>query len=258
MTLRVAILGPGRAGRSLANAFAAAGIEASLVGRGQRVPRADAVLVTVRDDDLPAALDSLTTLPADTVVLHASGVTDVDRVGAHPTGTFHPLVPLANPDAGETMMRGAWIGVDGDAEAIAIARRLAGAIGAHVLEIPPGAKAGYHAAAVIASNFPIVLAAAAEREMRRLGVDPETAHGAVAHLMWTSIEHVEALAPERALTGPVSRGDVGTIERNLAALADDPAVRDLYVAATRIAIEIARAAGTDPARLSEIQSLLFP
>jgi len=259
VTLRVAILGPGRAGRSLANALTAGGIEViGLIGRDQPIGPADVVLITVRDDDLPAALDTLSTLPAGVVVLHASGVTDVQPVEGHPTGTFHPLVPLANPETGASLLRDAWIGVDGDPAAIAISRKLAAAIGAHVLIIPPGAKPGYHAAAVIAANFTAVLAAAAEREMARAGLDPPSAHAAVAHLMRASIAHVAALGPERGLTGPVARGDVGTIQRNVAALAGDPLVRDLYISATRIAIELAKAVGTDPERLCEIEKLLHP
>ena len=266
MTPRVAIVGPGRAGRSLATALSAAGIEITgLIGRGQRIGSADVVLVTVRDADLPDALRGLGILKKGTVVLHASGADDpVEALAAlrragHPAGTFHPLVPLADPEVGPSVMRGAWIGVDGDPGAIATAESLAAAIGAHVLRIPAGAKAaGYHAAAVIAANFTAVLAGAAEREMCRAGLEPRSAHAAVAHLMRTSIEHVAALGPERGLTGPVVRGDAGTIQRNLAALAGDPAVRDLYVAATRIAIQLARAAGTDAERLDEIDRSLHP
>ena len=266
MILRVAIVGPGRAGRSLANALSGAGIEITgLIGRGQRVASADVVLVTVRDADLPDALRGLGDLPKGTVVLHASGADDpvealaTLRRAGHPAGTFHPLVPLADPEVGPSVMRGAWIGVDGDPGAIAMAESLATAIGAHVLRIPDGAKAaGYHAAAVIAANFTAVLAGAAEREMCRAGLEPRSAHAAVAHLMRTSIEHVATLGPERGLTGPVVRGDVGTIRRNVAALAGDPAVQDLYVAATRIAIQLARAAGTDAERLDEIERSLHP
>jgi predicted short-subunit dehydrogenase-like oxidoreductase (DUF2520 family) len=244
--LRVAILGPGRAGRSIANALGAAGIAVDLIGRGDPITPADVVLVTVRDGDLPAALCGLRDLQDGAVVLHASGGTDPEaelnalREAGHPVGTFHPIVPLADPDTGPTMLRGAWIGVDGDAPAITVAESLAAAIGAHVLAIPAGAKAGYHAAAVIAANFTAVLAAAAERTMRRAGLEAAQAHAAVSRLMRVSIDHVAALGPERALTGPAARGDMDTIERNIAALADDPAVRDLYVAATRIAIELAR------------------
>ena len=258
MTLRVAIVGPGRAGRSLANAFTAGGIPVvGLIGRGQPLVPADVVLVTVRDDDLAAAVSGLQGLPDGTIVLHASGAREV-RAAGHPTGTFHPLVSLADPDAGARLLRGAWIGVEGDPEARDAARTLASAIGAHPLFIPPGVKAGYHAAAVIASNFTAVLAAAAEREMRRIGIEARAAHAAISHLMGSAQEGVTALGPERALTGPVSRGDAGTVRRNLEALAEDPAARDLYVAATRIAIELAKKAGTNPERLDEIARALHP
>lgn len=260
MTLRVAILGPGRAGRSLANAFAAAGVPVlGLIGRQSDravLASADVVIVTVKDDDLAAALESLSTLPSDTVVLHTSGVYDGPPAGTHATGTFHPLLSLPNPEAGASMLRGAWIGVDGDPRAIQVGEHLAGAIGALAFEIPPGGKSAYHAAAVIASNFSTVLAAAAEREFRRVGVEPLPARGSVVQLMRSALEGIEALGPAKALTGPVARGDAGTVARHLDALKNDPAVRDLYVAATRIAIDLARAQGTNPERLGEIEQLL--
>jgi predicted short-subunit dehydrogenase-like oxidoreductase (DUF2520 family) len=266
VTLRVAVVGPGRAGKSLASALRAAGVDvAGLAGRGDRIPNANVILVTVRDGDLDAALGDLTSrgLEPGAIVLHASGVDDpaaaLDalRAGGHPAGTFHPLVPLADPEAGAAALRNAWIGVDGDPPAVAAGEHLALRLGAHVLRIPRGAKSGYHAAAVIAANFPVVLAAAAERELRHAGVEAGPARSAVAHLMRTSIDHLAGLGPERALTGPVARGDVGTIVRNLAALADDPLLRDLYVTASRLAVDLARARGTVSAeRLDEIERAL--
>jgi predicted short-subunit dehydrogenase-like oxidoreductase (DUF2520 family) len=273
VTLKVVILGPGRAGRALAAALRAAGIEVlGLVGRrpsaGEHATAfaaADVVLVTVRDGDQSTALAGLAErgLKRGAVVLHASGATDpaaaLDRLRAdgHPAGTFHPLVGLSDPNTAAAVLRGAWIGVDGDDAAVTVSESLAAALGGHVLTIPRGAKPGYHAAAVIASNFPAVLAAAAEREMRHAGIDSASARAAVAHLMRAAIDHVASLGPERALTGPVSRGDPGTVARNIAALADDQALHDLYVAATRVAIELARAAGTTSVeRLDEIRRAL--
>jgi predicted short-subunit dehydrogenase-like oxidoreductase (DUF2520 family) len=266
VTFRVAVVGPGRAGKSLASALRAAGVDVvGLAGRGERIPKANVILITVRDGDLVSALGDLTSrgLEPGAIVLHASGADDpaaaLDalRASGHAAGTFHPFVPLADPDAGAIALRNAWIGIDGDPAAVAAAEQLAAAVGAHVLRIPSGAKPGYHAAAVIAANFPVVLAAAAERELRHAGVEPGPARAAVAHLMRTSMDHLAALGPERALTGPVARGDAGTIARNLAALADDPHVHDLYVTASRIAVDLARAAGTVSAeRLNEIERRL--
>ncbi|HEY0969883.1 MAG TPA: DUF2520 domain-containing protein, partial [Gemmatimonadales bacterium] len=194
---RVFVLGAGRAGRSLAAALAAAGRpvvglhgrrppesgpRAATAGetaeswgelRGTRISDADVVLVTVRDSELEAALGQLTAAPLEprAVVLHASGATDPGGLGAlreagHPAGTFHPLVPLSDPARGAELLRNAWIGVDGDGEATSAARELAAAVGARVLEIPAGARPAYHAAAVFASNFPVVLAAAATSLLR--------------------------------------------------------------------------------------------
>jgi predicted short-subunit dehydrogenase-like oxidoreductase (DUF2520 family) len=275
VTLKVVILGPGRAGRALAAALRAAGIEVlGLVGRrpsgGEHVSAfaaADVILVTVKDGDQTTALTGLAErgLKPGAVVLHASGATDpakaLDKLRAdgHPAGTFHPLVGLSDPSTAAAVLRGAWIGVDGDPAAVAASESLTSALGGHVLMIPRGAKPGYHAAAVIAANFPAVLAAAAEREMRHAGIESGPARAAVAHLMKASIDHVASLGPERALTGPVSRGDVGTVVRNLAAVADDRALHDLYVAATRVAIELARAAGTTSAEnLDAIARALVP
>lgn len=265
MTLRVAILGPGRAGRSLANALTAGGIEViGLIGRDQPIGHAEVVIVTVRDSDLANALGTLRGLEPGTIVLHASGVDDPAealnalRRAGHPAGTFHPLVPLANPDTAVNVLRHAWIGIDGDPEAKEVSRTLAAAIGAHPLFIPSGAKPGYHAAAVIAANFTAVLAGAAERELQHVGLEARAAHAAVSHLMRVSIANVAELGPERGLTGPVTRGDATTIARNLAALADQPAVRALYISATRIAVDLARASGADPEGLCEIEKLLLP
>ncbi len=197
------------------------------------------------------------------VVLHASGATDpveamqALRAAGHPAGTFHPIAPLAAPERAAATLKGGWIGVDGDAPAVAAAECLARVLGARVLRIPPGAKAGYHAAAVFASNFPAVLLAAAEEKLRQLGVEPEAADGAALHLLLASVANVAALGAERALVGPVSRGDAGTVRRNAAALASDPLLQDLYVAASRVALEVARGAGTaSVAQFDEVERAL--
>ena len=117
--------------------------------------RANVVLVTVRDTQLPAALSELLVAPFDphAVILQASGgVSPANRSkgpsrAGHPVGTFHPLVPIPHPDHAAALMRGAWNGVDGDPAAIQTARALAAATGANVLTIPSQGRAAYHAAA---------------------------------------------------------------------------------------------------------------
>jgi len=273
--MRVFVMGAGRAGRALAHAMRASGV--AVVGLHGRRPAGDAtsgalppslstatvVLVTVRDGELDAALGELATanLAPGAVVLHASGsaqpaALDALRAQGHPGGTFHPLLPLADPVRAAEQLRGAWIGIDGDAVAREASRAIAAAIGARVLEIPEGAKARYHAAAVIASNFPVVLLSLASQLLTASGVDAEAARGALSRSLSAAAENLRAHEPRAALTGPVARGDVDTVRAHLAALASSPALLEIYRALSREALPLAAAAGADPARLRDLARVL--
>jgi predicted short-subunit dehydrogenase-like oxidoreductase (DUF2520 family) len=225
--------------------------------------RASVVLVTVRDSQIDAAIRELIDagLPPHAVVLHASGsaepaMVETLRARGTPAGTFHPLVPLADPARAAEMLRGAWVGIDGDERARECARALAAALGAHPLEIPAGQKGRYHAAAVVASNFPAVLLLLGERLLTESGIAPEVARSALRPLFLAAAENLRARPAAEALTGPIVRGDVETIQLHLAALATDPEALAAYRALSLPALELARVGGTDAARLAEIRTAL--
>ena len=277
MTGGVFILGAGRAGRGLSRALRASGVK--VIGlHGRRAERdpdtvtggalpatissAEVVLVAVRDGQLDEALGELAAaaLAAGTVALHVSGSAEPSltalRAAGHPCGTFHPLVPLADPARAPELLRGAWIGTDGDAGAVAVAEELAATLGAHTLRIPTGEKAAYHAAAVIASNFPTVLAAVAAQLMAKIGIDERDAWGAIRALMRGAVTNLDTELPARALTGPIARGDAGTVEKHLAALSSEPGVRALYATLSVAAVELARQGGADDGALGAITRVL--
>jgi predicted short-subunit dehydrogenase-like oxidoreductase (DUF2520 family) len=213
---RVFILGAGRAGRGLARALRARGADVRLHGRRRdggpdavtagAIPEAlggaGVALIAVQDGQLEAALSELLRArpAAGTVVLHASGSAEpeaLDRVRAagYPAGTFHPLLPLADPSRAPVLLDGGFVGIEGDGAAVAAAERLAERVGAHVIRIPRGQKARYHAAAVFASNFPTVLAGIAERLLRTSGVEAERARAAVLSLMAAAVANVREQPP---------------------------------------------------------------
>jgi len=263
---RVFILGAGRAGRGLARALRASRVDVALHGR-RAEPAPDQVtagalppslggatiaVIAVQDAQLDAALGEL--LAANpvpgTVVLQASGSAEpatltAARGAGYPAGTFHPLLPLADPARAAVRFHGGYVGVDGDEAAIAAARRLAARLGARTLVIPAGEKARYHAAAVFASNFPAVLAAVAERLLRESGVEGGVAHSAVLSLMSAAVENLRGQPPAAALTGPVARGDAETVRRHLAALQADHGAREAYVALSRVALEVLASGGEE-------------
>jgi predicted short-subunit dehydrogenase-like oxidoreductase (DUF2520 family) len=267
-------------GRGLFRAFRASGVE--VVGfHGKRasgiasssgpLPReiagANVVLVCVRDNQLDAAMSEILAaaksdmLTAGTVVLHTSAIAEPRGLGAlaeagFPGGTFHPLVPFADPEIAAELMRKAWIGIDGDTAARNASRRLAGHLGARTLEIPTGSKPAYHAVAVISSNFPVVLASVATRLLHELGVPEASAYQAVESLISGALTNMRQSMPDDALTGPVVRGDADTVAQHLRALESHPAAREVYRALSLAAVDIAARRGTDPKKLAAIGGLL--
>ncbi|HEX6628610.1 MAG TPA: Rossmann-like and DUF2520 domain-containing protein [Gemmatimonadaceae bacterium] len=282
MSERVFIIGPGHVGRGLFRAFRASGVE--VVGlHGKRpsgvatsngdIPKeaaqANVVLVCVRDPQLDDAINEITIATRDgritrgTVVLHTSAIAEPAGLPAltsagFPGGTFHPLVPFSDPDISADLLRRAWIGIDGENAAKNASRRLAGHLGARTLEIPPGRKPAYHAAAVIASNFPVVLASVAGHLLHDIGIPDASAYQAVDSLMSGAIANMKQTLPDDALTGPVVRGDAETVAKHLRALEGRDSAREVYRALSNAAVEIARHRGTDPRKLAAVGGMLRP
>lgn len=284
MSERVFIIGAGQVGKGLFRAFRAASVD--VLGLHSRRPTAlatssghlpsaiadaNTVIVAVRDEQIDDALAELVDatspsgrrrLASGTVVVHTSGGAEPEMLSRLSSmglggGTFHPLVPFANPEHAPELLRKGWIGIDGDDSARATSRRLAGHLGARTLDIPPGMKPIYHAAAVISSNFPVVLEAVAARLMTDVGIPDNSARQAVHSLIEAAISNTAGARAEDVLTGPVVRGDADTVHRHLQALRHDPDARALYRRLSFAALEIAARRGVDPNALAEIQRLLL-
>jgi predicted short-subunit dehydrogenase-like oxidoreductase (DUF2520 family) len=104
--------------------------------------------------------------------------------------------------------------------ALEFAERLAGGLGMTAFEIDDSGRAAYHAAASMASNFLLALKAAAEEVAGGAGLEPEEARALLLPLIRQTVENHAAVGPERALTGPVARGDEETVAAQRAAVAE--------------------------------------
>lgn len=282
MSERVFIIGPGHVGRGLSRAFRTSGVR--LIGlHGKRasgfasstgllpsdISSANVIIVAVRDSQLDAAIDELIDAEAKrqlapgTVILHTSAIAEPAgletlRGKGFAAGTFHPLVPFADPDASANLLRNGWIGVDGDNAAVNASRRLAGHIGARTLDIPAGNKPAYHAAAVMASNFPVVLASVAARLLKDIGIPEGSSLQAVTSLMGGALSNMQQAVPDDALTGPVVRGDTETIGKHLRALTSHGDASEVYRALSVAAVTIAQRRGTDPKKIAALTGILSP
>jgi predicted short-subunit dehydrogenase-like oxidoreductase (DUF2520 family) len=233
----VRIVGPGRAGTSLALALTAAGWPApELTGRGADLaPAAHGVdlLVLATPDGVLAEVAGAVDPDPSTVVVHLAGSLGLDVLAPHPRrASVHPLVALPDPQLGAVRLRGAWFGVsrDGDPAALAIPAALGGRI--LTLEEDRTTRARYHAAACIASNHLVALLGQVERVAGLAGVPLD----AYLDLVRATVDNVAALGPVAALTGPAARGDDATVARHLAVLpeAERPAYEVLVEEARRL------------------------
>jgi predicted short-subunit dehydrogenase-like oxidoreductase (DUF2520 family) len=120
--------------------------------------------------------------------------------------------------------------------------------------VPPGSKALYHAALVIASNYTVTLYAAAERLLLSMGADRAAADAALNALVGVTVENLRRQGVPDALTGPLVRADVGTLAAHLRALRDaDPALEEVYRALARLTYPLVEARGVS---LDPIEHLL--
>ncbi|MEO7295659.1 MAG: Rossmann-like and DUF2520 domain-containing protein [Candidatus Limnocylindria bacterium] len=262
----VAIVGAGRVGLSLGRALSHAGHVVTMLTRGKQTVSgglvsmaswsdalhgADVVMAAVPDDAIGPVADELMRLERITahhIVLHCSGMHDrsalaaLDATGAA-LGSLHPLMTFIAPAGDPALLDRTPAVLEGDRRAVAAARTLAGSLGmSPVIELDAASKRRYHAGAVFAANYLVVLADVAERLARDAGAG-DSAATLYLPLMERALVNIGERGAAASLSGPVARGDVGTVEAHLDVLAG--ADRELYQALGRAALEIARSKGME-------------
>lgn len=187
-------------------------------------PRPRLVLVTVPDRALAGVASALAHEPlAGTVVLHTSGLEPAEilapcRLAGAAVASWHPLQSFPPFGKRAVPWEGVACAVEGDPEAVTLGEELARQLGMHPWRIAPGDKPLYHAAAAVAGNLTHVLVVAARQALEQCGLAPGAAAAALAPLLETSTAAALAARRLEALTGPIARGDVATVERHLEVL----------------------------------------
>lgn len=222
---------------------------------------ADLTILAVPDDALELVVTNLAAVRWEGKgVVHTSGVYGASalaplRSKGAMTGGLHPAFPFADADTAVEMLPGATFAIE--AEDATLHKWLIGLVetlNGRVLEVPPGSKALYHAALVIASNYTVTLYAAAERLLLSMGADRAAADAALNALVGVTVENLRRQGVPDALTGPLVRADVGTLAAHLRALRDaDPALEEVYRALARLTYPLVEARGVS---LDPIEHLL--
>jgi predicted short-subunit dehydrogenase-like oxidoreductase (DUF2520 family) len=287
--LTVNLIGPGRAGRTLAALLARGGAcvlqdvlsaehataqsAVAFIGSGHAVRKlpemrpAGLWLLTPPDAAIApvaAALAASGRVRTGDIVVHCSGsqpsslLAPLAVAGAR-IASLHPLKSFADPETALQSFAGTWCTAEGDAAAIAVLKPLFEGLGAQIATIDASGKTLYHAASVLVCNNLTALMEAGLRVYEKAGLDRAIAQRMMEPLVRETLDNVFALGTVRALTGPVARGDAAVLQRQLVALENvDPQIAAAYRALNTIALELARAQGGAPqAALDAVASELI-
>lgn len=281
----LALIGPGRLGSALAHvlqkggypltavvgrtretALAACrfiGCPASLAAtRAQTALKARIILLTVPDARIAPLSRVLQKQPGwrpDTLLIHCSGLLPA-AIMRHPPASVralsvHPLLPFADSAAAVRQLPGCPCALEGDAAALPVGRALIETWGGRTFQIPTAAKSLYHTAAALASNYLVTLLAQARDLLCEQGIPQDQALELFRPLVHATLDNINRLGPEEALTGPIVRGDAQTVTAHLDALAerDDIGLLQLYRQLGELTVSLATRSG----RLSSADAAKF-
>ena len=229
------------------------------------VPEVPLVVLAVPDDQIADLAETLTGAPRSwngAVVAHTSGAAPaallepLRREGAR-TLSFHPLQTVTRGADGQTLA-GATVGVEGEPDGVAAGIELTAGLGMRYLVVSAEAKPRYHLAAAMTSNLLVTLMGMVQEVLASIDVDRAEAMSILEPLLRGTLDNLTATSPEDALTGPVARGDLGTLRAHGLALRKDlphlvPAYAALSVETVRLAV---RAGKLPPERAEEVLALM--
>ncbi len=132
--------------------------------------------------------------------------------------SMHPLQTFPDVAAAVEKLPGTHFFCEGDSDALGKVQTFVEAIGGLYTEIAPGAKGLYHAAAVMACNYLVTLIDTSMSLAHAGGIDKGEFLKALAPIMRATVDNIISHGPQKALTGPVARGDAETVTTHIEAM----------------------------------------
>lgn len=226
-------------------------------GKAFRKPReaaqeADCILITTPDDAISSACQEIALCQAikGKFVFHMSGAGGLDLLeSANKAGaaiaSIHPLQSFSSIDQAIKNIPGSYFGITADKKAQLPAKDIIRDLGGIPLFISSDQKPLYHAAACLASNYLVSLMNAVESIYRAIGLNEKDAKTAYLPLVYGSLKNIEKSGSISSLTGPIARGDFGTIKKHIMAINKNlPQYSSLYSSLGLITVKVAQQKGT--------------
>ncbi len=231
------------------------------------IQRADLIFLTVNDDALLSLAETLVSEDvshniqwSEKAFVHTSGACSLDvleplRACGAQVGSLHPAFPFADVETARQTLRGATFAIEASSDSLKThLSQLVNALNGQEIVLEAGQKTRYHLALVMASNYTVVLYAIAKEMLLGLGAGDDSAVNALNRLLEGTVTNLITQGVPRALTGPLTREDIGTLQAHLDVL-DTPELKILYRQLARGAYPLLKARGvpTDRIELTFIQ-----
>ena len=268
--MKISVIGPGRVGSAIAIGLNQAGYDVVTIAGSsdaqkrddlaQRVCaegvycpieasiRANVIFLTVADSAIQSVCEQISEAGGfneNSVVVHCSGALGshalhaAEKKGAKIISA-HPLQTFADPKTASASLPGTYWFLEGLTSAQEIIKPVIESLGGNVVVISADHKPLYHAAAVVTSNCLTALIDVATRLYQAVGMSEEDARQAFAPLAKVSLENALEKGATKALTGPVSRGDISTIQKHLDVLKSQPVLsQEVYKTLGKVTAQIA-------------------
>lgn len=213
---------------------------------------ADCILITTPDDIILSVCKDIARSPLikGKYIFHMSGAGGLDlldpaRKAGAAVASIHPLQSFSSIDNAIQNIPSSYFGITADAKAKTQAETIVLALGGKPIYISSQQKSLYHAAACVASNYLVSLLNVVESIYQSIGINENDAKKAYLPLIYGSLKNIELSGSVQALTGPIARGDSGTIQKHVDAInANLPQYASLYSSLGLVTIKLARAKGT--------------
>jgi len=220
------------------------------------------VFVTTPDDVIAPVVAELHWHSGQSVV-HCSGAASTDILEAAmglgaDVGAFHPLQTFASVSHAIENIPGSTFAIEAEEPLLTTLKEMASALEGSWVRLGAGDKVLYHAAAVVACNYFVTLVKLATDLWQSFGVSTQQATQALLPLLRGTLNNLDTVGLPHCLTGPIARGDLGTIRSHLSALERAaPEILSTYRELGLKTIPIALAKGKiDQVRAKELEALL--
>ena len=193
----------------------------------------DLVFIVTSDDAIASVVDSVQWHQGQSVI-HCNGAASIDilkralSAGAQ-VGCFHPLQTFASLKEALENMPGSTFGIEAEDPLYSILTHMASDLEGRSIRLTAGAKVLYHIAAVITSNYTVTLMKMATDLWGVFGVPEAEATSALLPLLKGTVNNIAKVGLPHCLTGPIARGDIGTLRQHLISLQEKaPGVLEAY------------------------------